>query len=114
MTLTLGSAAFRVQQGRNLPEGLGSDDRTIELSFTGEGAPALNWRQAAAVCQALPGMSSYFNSVRYCFSGLGADRVLAKLDGGPIPTSRSRPGCSSRSMPRERPCATAWFDTARR
>lgn len=58
--------------------------RKLELSFTGEGEPALNWRQAAAVCQALPGLISDFTSVRYCFSGLGADRLLARLDGGPF------------------------------
>jgi len=62
------------------------DGRPIELSFTGEGEPSLNWRQAAAVCQALPGVSPDFSSVRYCFSGLGADRLLAKLDGGPFQT----------------------------
>lgn len=62
------------------------DGRPLELSFTGEGEPALNWRQAAAVCEALPGISSDFGSVRYCFSGLGADRLLGKLSGGPLPT----------------------------
>ena len=61
------------------------DGRPLELSFTGEGEPALNWRQAAAVCEALPAASPDFDSVR-CFSGLGADRLLAKLDGGPFPT----------------------------
>lgn len=62
------------------------DGRPLELSFTGEGEPALNWRQAAAACEALPDISSDFDSVRYCFSGLGADRLLVKLDGGAFPT----------------------------
>ncbi|MDN8616532.1 radical SAM protein [Variovorax ginsengisoli] len=62
------------------------DGRPLELSFTREGEPALNWRQAAAVCEALPGISADFDSVRYCFSGLGADRLLGKLDGGSFPT----------------------------
>ena len=62
------------------------DGRPLELSFTGEGEPAMNWRQAAAVCEALPAISPDFDSVRYCFSGMGADRLLAKLDGGPFPT----------------------------
>lgn len=61
------------------------DGRPLELSFTGEGEPALNWRQAAAASEALPGISADFESVRYCFSGLGADRLLTRLDGGAFP-----------------------------
>lgn len=61
------------------------DGRPIELSFTGEGEPALNWKAAAAVCRELAGLSPDFNAVRYCFSGIGADRLLAKLAGGPYP-----------------------------
>ena len=60
-------------------------DMPIELSFTGEGEPALNWKQAALVCRELPAVDRRFSSVRYCFSGLGAHRLLGLLDGGPFP-----------------------------
>jgi adenine C2-methylase RlmN of 23S rRNA A2503 and tRNA A37 len=62
-----------------------ADGRPIELSFTGEGEAVLNWRQTREVCQRLPGISANFNSVRYCFSGLGAAALLSKLDPGPYP-----------------------------
>lgn len=62
-----------------------ADGRPLELSFTGEGEAVLNWRAAAEVCRALPAVSRDFNAVRYCFSGIGADTLLAKLDGGRYP-----------------------------
>ena len=62
-----------------------ADGRPMELSFTGEGEPALNWKAAAQVCRELASLSPDFNAVRYCFSGIGADRLLGKLDGGPYP-----------------------------
>jgi adenine C2-methylase RlmN of 23S rRNA A2503 and tRNA A37 len=61
------------------------DGRPIEMSFTGEGEAVVNWRETSQVCRELPALSSDFNSVRYCFSGLGSDILLAKLDAGSYP-----------------------------
>jgi len=61
------------------------DGRPIELSFTGEGEALLNWRQAKLVCEALPSISPDFTDVRYCFSGLAAERLLPNLHAGPYP-----------------------------
>jgi hypothetical protein len=62
-----------------------ADGRPLELSFTGEGEAVLNWQEARDVCQALSALSQDFNSVRYCFSGIGADKLLQKLEGGGYP-----------------------------
>jgi adenine C2-methylase RlmN of 23S rRNA A2503 and tRNA A37 len=62
-----------------------ADGRPIELSFTGEGEAVLNWRETLQVCRELPEICSDFNSVRYCFSGIGAAALLAKLDAGTYP-----------------------------
>jgi adenine C2-methylase RlmN of 23S rRNA A2503 and tRNA A37 len=62
-----------------------ADGRPLELSFTGEGEAVLNWREASAVCRALPTLCADFAAVRYCFSGIGADLLLEKLDGAGYP-----------------------------
>jgi hypothetical protein len=62
-----------------------ADGRPLELSFTGEGEAVLNWRETGAVCRALPALCTDFTGVRYCFSGIGADQLLSKLDGGGFP-----------------------------
>lgn len=61
-------------------EALPPDGRPLELSFTGEGEPLLNWKQTEAVSKALDGLSPEFSALRYCFSGIGADKLLAKID----------------------------------
>lgn len=62
-----------------------ADTRPLELSFTGEGEPSLNWKQAALLVDRLPRLDERFNSVRYSFSGLGAPQLLGKLHGGTYP-----------------------------
>lgn len=62
-----------------------ADGRRLELSFTGEGEPLLNWRETQKVVHELASLSSDFDSVRYCFSGLGASRLLGVVEAGPYP-----------------------------
>jgi len=62
-----------------------ADGRPLELSFTGEGEPLLNWRETRRVMQGLESFSGDFDSVRYCFSGLGASRLLSTVEPGPYP-----------------------------
>jgi 23S rRNA (adenine2503-C2)-methyltransferase len=59
------------------------DGRPMELSFTGEGEALLNLRETTLVCTALPALSADFSSVRYCFSGLGASRLLGRVSATP-------------------------------
>lgn len=61
------------------------DGRPIELSFTGEGEPLLNWRNAAEVVRGLGRLSADFNAVRYCFSGLGAGKLLPRVITAELP-----------------------------
>lgn len=62
------------------------DGRAVELSFTGEGEPLLNWKNTTAcseeVARRYPGA---FTGVRYCFSGLGARQLLARATHGHLP-----------------------------
>ena len=62
-----------------------ADTRPLELSFTGEGEAALNWKAAAEVCRQVATLTPQVTSVRYCFSGLGASALLGRLDAGPYP-----------------------------
>lgn len=62
-----------------------ADRRPIELSFTGEGEALLNWRETAKVCSVLHELSRDFEAVRYCFSGIGATKLLERLWGGVYP-----------------------------
>jgi adenine C2-methylase RlmN of 23S rRNA A2503 and tRNA A37 len=85
------------------------DERPIELSFTGEGEAVLNWRACMEVCLRLPTLSRRFDSVRYCFSGFGASRLLHNLDSGPYPMRlqlslhSTRQELRSRLIPRSEP-----------
>lgn len=89
-----------------------ADGRPIELSFTGEGEAVLNWRETQQVCEAMPGLSSDFTAVRYCFSGIGADKLLQKLSGGPYPMRlqfslhAARQEVRDKLIPRSLPLAT--------
>jgi 23S rRNA (adenine2503-C2)-methyltransferase len=56
-----------------------ADGRPIELSFTGEGEALMNWKETQEVYRKLPTVSPNFSAVRYCFSGIGADKLLKKL-----------------------------------
>ncbi len=61
------------------------DGRPIELSFTGEGEALLNWRECTRLVESLPALSTDFQSVRYCFSGIGARQLLARVGTGAYP-----------------------------
>lgn len=65
--------------------GADADPRPVELSFTGEGEPLLNWKQAALLVDRLPGLDARFAGVRYSFSGLGSPQLLGRLHGGSYP-----------------------------
>lgn len=63
----------------------GLDERPLEVSFTGEGEPLLNWKQAEQVVQQLAA-SGKAQGVRYCLSGLGAGKLLPRIDTSLLPT----------------------------
>ena len=63
----------------------GLDDRALEVSFTGEGEPLLNWKQAELVVRHLAA-SGTAQGARYCLSGLGADKLLPRIDTTILPT----------------------------
>jgi adenine C2-methylase RlmN of 23S rRNA A2503 and tRNA A37 len=87
------------------------DGCPLELSFTGEGEALLNHRETARVCEALPSLSADFSSVRYCFSGLGASRLLGSLIAAPfVPRIQfslhaARQSVRERLVPRSDPLA---------
>lgn len=62
------------------------DGRAVELSFTGEGEPLLNWKNTTAcaeeVVRRYPGV---FTGVRYCFSGIGARQLLSRATHSHLP-----------------------------
>lgn len=60
-------------------------NKPVELSFTGEGEPALNWKACAEACKLVRACYPKINSVRYCFSGLGAPQLLGKLEAAGLP-----------------------------
>lgn len=63
-----------------------ADERPVELSFTGEGEPLLNWKNTTSVTKEV--VSQYpevFRAVRYCFSGLAAMQLLPKAQDGQLP-----------------------------
>ena len=62
-----------------------ADDRPLEVSFTGEGEPLLNWKQAELVVRRMA-ESGTAQGVRYCLSGLGADKLLPRVDTAILPT----------------------------
>ncbi|MEX3983853.1 radical SAM protein [Paraburkholderia sp. EG287A] len=62
------------------------DGRAVELSFTGEGEPLLNWKNttvcAREAARRYPGV---ITAIRYCFSGLGANQLLARAQNSELP-----------------------------
>ncbi|KVP16861.1 hypothetical protein WJ84_00885 [Burkholderia ubonensis] len=67
-------------------EGEPPDDRTVELSFTGEGEPLLNWKNTTACAEeAASRFPGIVTSVRYCFSGIGARQLLSKARHSRLP-----------------------------
>jgi adenine C2-methylase RlmN of 23S rRNA A2503 and tRNA A37 len=62
------------------------DGRAVELSFTGEGEPLLNWKNTTACAsEAVRLYPDVITALRYCFSGLGADQLLAKVSCSALP-----------------------------
>jgi len=57
----------------------------VEISFTGEGEPLLNWKQAELVVRELAARG-VAQSARYCLSGLGSHKLLPLLDTRILPT----------------------------
>lgn len=57
----------------------------VELSFTGEGEPLLNWKQAELVVREMA-IRGTAQTVRYCLSGMGADKLLSWLNTDILPT----------------------------
>jgi 23S rRNA (adenine2503-C2)-methyltransferase len=85
------------------------DGRPIELSFTGEGEALLNWRNTGETVRALGRLSTDFNAVRYCFSGLGARKLLPRVIPGELPVRlqlslhAARQSVRDRLIPRSSP-----------
>lgn len=78
-------AAEMLEMVRSCLEASPPDGRSIELSFTGEGEPLINWRECGIVARSVPALSVDFASVRYCFSGLGAVQLLERVETAPLP-----------------------------
>jgi adenine C2-methylase RlmN of 23S rRNA A2503 and tRNA A37 len=57
----------------------------VEISFTGEGEPLLNWKQAESVVRELAARGAA-QTARYCLSGLGAHKLLPRLNANILPT----------------------------
>lgn len=57
----------------------------IELSFTGEGEPALNHRAVSQAVRVLAGDLPAIQRVRYSFSGIGATQLLGRLETTALP-----------------------------
>ncbi len=53
--------------------------RPVELSFTGEGEPLLNWRACAELVRALAS-AQRIQAVRFAFSGVGAEGLLTHCE----------------------------------
>lgn len=63
-----------------------ADGRPVELSFTGEGEPLLNWRQTTACAEkAARRHAGAIIAIRYCFSGIGATQLLNKARHSSLP-----------------------------
>jgi adenine C2-methylase RlmN of 23S rRNA A2503 and tRNA A37 len=63
-----------------------ADGRPVELSFTGEGEPLLNWKSTEACSEeAARRHTGAITTVRYCFSGIGANQLLAKARHSRLP-----------------------------
>ncbi len=58
--------------------------RPVELSFTGEGEPLLNWRACRELLRDLA-EERRVQAVRYAFSGVGAEVLLARCESADLP-----------------------------
>jgi len=86
------------------------DGRAVELSFTGEGEPLLNWKNATACADVVerryPGV---ITAIRYCFSGIGAKQLLARARHSRLPVRlqmslhAARQSVRGRLVPRSEP-----------
>lgn len=54
--------------------------RPVELSFTGEGEPLMNWRAIERLCQAWPEPSWPFDSLRLSASGFALSSLLPRVE----------------------------------
>ncbi|MFM0521511.1 hypothetical protein PQR08_29210 [Caballeronia jiangsuensis] len=62
------------------------DGRAVELSFTGEGEPLVNWRNTTACAEeAARRFPGAITSIRYCFSGIGAAQLLSRARHSHLP-----------------------------
>lgn len=66
-------------------DGTYQDERLVEVSFTGEGEPILNWKACADVAWRASALFKRLNRVRYCFSGLGGPQLLGSLESAGLP-----------------------------
>jgi adenine C2-methylase RlmN of 23S rRNA A2503 and tRNA A37 len=66
-------------------EALPGDARPLELSFTGEGEPLLNWRNVAKTVDSCRRLDARFDRVRYSCSGVGALALLPRTHGAGLP-----------------------------
>jgi hypothetical protein len=63
-----------------------ADGRPVELSFTGEGEPLLNWKNTTACAEeAARRHAGAITAIRYCFSGIGAAQLLARAQHSRLP-----------------------------
>jgi adenine C2-methylase RlmN of 23S rRNA A2503 and tRNA A37 len=89
-----------------------ADGRPVDLSFTGEGEPLLNWKNATACAEeAARRHANAFTTVRYCFSGIGASHLLAKARHSQLPVRlqlslhAARQSVRDQIIPRSQPLA---------
>ncbi len=84
-------------------------EQPLELSFTGEGEPLLNWRAIEALCQDWPAETWPFDSVRLCASGMGLSRLLPRVQPLRVPLRlqfslhAARQAVRDRLVPRSEP-----------
>ena len=79
-----------------------ADGRPLELSFTGEGEPLLNWKNTQAATRLVSKFSGDFDSVRYCLSGIGASRLLERIAPEQYPTRLQFSLHAARQLVRDR------------
>jgi len=87
-----------------------ADGRPVELSFTGEGEPLLNWKNTAACAEEAalryPGV---FAGIRYSLSGIGARQLLRQARHSHLPVRlqlslhAARQSVRDRLIPRSTP-----------
>jgi adenine C2-methylase RlmN of 23S rRNA A2503 and tRNA A37 len=63
-----------------------ADGRPVELSFTGEGEPLLNWKSTTSCAEeAARRHAGAITAIRYCFSGIGAVQLLGRARHSQLP-----------------------------